>query len=52
MGLRMMTMMTTMALISHLQPAAHNGTNGAATIVEERKLRVCPEVIVDPTLMT
>merc|ERR1712186_69718 len=26
------------------EPAAHNGTNGAATIVEERKLRVCPEV--------
>jgi len=25
-------------------PAAHNGTNGAATMVEERKLRVCPEV--------
>ena len=24
----------------------HNGTNGAATIVDERKLRVCPEVMM------
>ena len=30
----------------HLQAPAHNGTNGAATIVEERKLRVCPEVMM------
>ena len=36
----------------HLQPPAHNGTNGAATIVEERKLRVCPEVMmVNLTIM-